>query len=353
MGLFSKMGYNSKARAIAKKREMQELIDLDFDSLVQKISEIGDEDFSLFVDLTLYAYYRFPCAYTASNVIAVYVDIYSGRQIDETVELPDYEFFVSVGNFLEKASQVKEVFDEKAYYTSLAQYYLLTDKTDFKSAFSVLVNMPTNYMDAETQYLTGMMYYMLGMSDMAKKVLETSLDDMSGEAKKSASLAVAKLNKCESEDVEELLRSAFTSNSEAVQTESARLLNEIGKSNVIVENFDFAQEDTNIRLYREVAIACKNTDNLDKFKPIYDTYEGDALYDTVYEKVLSGETVDVDQTIRAVLREKMDMIADSELYEFADDTTRRMLNNEIMRTSQSDEDFSLREYIAFTANYLK
>ena len=171
MGLFAKMGYNAKARAIAKKREMQELVDLDFEALVEKIRSVGREDFSLFADLTLYAYYRFPCAYTANNLIALYVDIYNGQEIDDTVELPSYDFFKGVGSFLEKASQVSDVFDDKGYFLSLAQYYLLLDEIDFQKVFSLLVTIPTSFMDEDTQYLTGMLYYFLGMSDIAKKVL--------------------------------------------------------------------------------------------------------------------------------------------------------------------------------------
>jgi len=135
MGLFSKMSYNSKARAIAKKREMQELIDYDFESLCEKMNEIGKEDFSLFADLTLYAYYRFPCAYTASNVIALYVDVYNGKVLDELVELPDYEFFVSVGNFLEKASQIKDVFDDKGYFYPLHSTIFCWTKKIFNAPF--------------------------------------------------------------------------------------------------------------------------------------------------------------------------------------------------------------------------
>lgn len=352
MGLFAKMGYNAKARAIAKKREMQELVDLDFEALVEKIRSVGREDFSLFADLTLYAYYRFPCAYTANNLIALYVDIYNGQEIDDTVELPSYDFFKGVGSFLEKASQVSDVFDDKGYFLSLAQYYLLLDEVDFQKAFSLLVTIPTSFMDEDTQYLTGMLYYFLGMSDIAKKVLETSISNMTGEKKATAGLVLAKLNKGEGESDVEYLRLAVKSKSEAVRIEASTLLNVIGRHDIVVDSFDFGAEDTNIRMYYEVALACKKTDNLDKFKPIYDTYEGDDLYDKVYELVVSGERVDVEEVSRAVNQERIDMIADSELYEYADNTTRRMLNDEIMKNLQGDTEFSAREYIALIPSYV-
>jgi len=93
-------------------------------------------------------------------------------------------------------------------------------------------------MDTDTQYLTGMLYYFLGMHDIAKKVVETGIEELSGEKKATAGLVLAKLNKCEGDSVD-YLSLAIKSSSEAVRTEAATLLNSIGKYDVVVDSFDF------------------------------------------------------------------------------------------------------------------
>lgn len=348
MGIFTKLSYNKKAKEIAKRREMQELIDYDFDELTAKIQEYKQGDFSLFADLVLYSFYRFPCAYTASNVIALYVDVYNGKKLDEEVELANYEFFLSVGKFLEKGSVLEDVFDAKEYFISLAEYYILKDEKEFKKAFDTLVNIPVSYMGSDTQYLAGMLYNVLGYNDIAKKVLETSIDDMTDEERASASLVLAKLS---AEDKIGYLKNAVLSNLSAVKTEAVTLLNELGESEYVVEKVDFEGE-LNAKLYYELAFACAKTGKLDKFSAIKEKYDGEELYDSLYESAKDGERVDVGELNLEINQKRMEEIAESEFYKYADEVTRGMLNREIMQTAVSGVDFEERDYILLSAKYM-
>lgn len=352
MNIFKKMGYNSKAKEIANRREMQYLFDFDFEDLCAEIKKQGKEDFSLFSDLTLFAFYRFPCAYTANNVIALYVDAYNGKSL-EGVELPDYEFFLSVGAFLEKGSAIEDVFDCKEYFMSLAQYHILKDDSDMKKAFDLLVNMPTAFIDSNTNYLAGVLYYVLGMTDIAKKVLETSLDDMSEKEKASASLILAKLLSATDENTDELLINAIKSNKIAVLTDTITMLNQKGKSQIVVDNISLTNAGENPELFYALAVAFKNCGKAEEFCAYAERYEGDELYETILEKAMDGETIDVQIINREINQRQMDEIMESELYEYADDTTKRMINNQILETASNESQFLERDYMELIPFYVE
>ena len=350
MNIFKKMGYNSKAKEIAVRREMQELYDLDFEDLCKEVGKY-ESDFPLFADLTLFAFYRFPCAYTACNVIELYVDAYNGRDLGDA-ELPNYEFFLSVGAFLEKGSVIEDVFDSKEYYLALAHYYILKDEQEMKKAFDVLVTIHPSFMDSSTQYLAGMVYYMLGMTDVAQKVLETSIDDMIASEKASASLILAKILS-KTEDVCELLENAIKSTNPAIVTESANLLNERGKSDVVVKSVNDEDFVMNPELFYPLAQAYKTVGDSKKLDEYKERYSDDELYTAILERVEKGERVDVSAVNREINEQRMTEIVESELYEYADDVTKRMLNRQILETAGKETDYEERDYIELTPAYLK
>ena len=352
MNIFKKMGYNSKAKEIANRREMQYLFDFDFEDLCEEIKKQGKEDFALFADLTLFAFYRYPCAYTANNVIALYVDLYNGKEIEEDI-IPDYEFFLSVGAFLEKGSAIEDVFDCKEYYMSLAQYHILKDDSEMKKAFDLLVGMPVSFMDSNTQYLVGMLYYVLGMTDIAKKVLETSLDDMSEKEKASASLILAKLLSATEENTDELLKNAVKSNKVAVLTDTVTMLNQKGGSKVVVDNVSLENAGDNPELFYALAVAFKNCGKEEEFCAYAERYEGDELYETLLEKAMDGEPADVQMINREINQRQMDEMMESELYEYADDTTKRMINKQILETASNENEFLERDYMELIPFYIE
>lgn len=350
MGLFSKLSYASKAKAIAKKHSLTyELPEMGVESINQKAMS-ARKDVELFSDLLLYNYYKNPCAYTANNVMALYVDVFRGLKVD----VPGYEFFTSVGKFLEQASTVDEIFESKEYYLNLANYELISDKCDTQRAFEVMVAIKPEYMDGDTQYMTGCLYYMLDMPDMAKKVLEVSLPDMDEEQRASANVILAMIYSTEQNQNEAIMHAtdALISKIPAVLTSACRILNLYGKYDLVANsiNEDVWESVKNVRLFYEWIYALnkcgKSTD------VAIDTEEEDELYAMIKEVALSGERVDVDDFIRGANQEAMDEIASSELYEYSDNTTRRMLNNRIMSLSTHADNYEPRDYLAFKVLYL-
>lgn len=350
MGLFSKLSYASKAKAIAKKHSLSyELPEMGVESINKKAMSEKD-NVELFSDLLLYNYYKNPCAYTANNVMALYVDVFRGLK----AEVPGYEFFSSVGRFLEQASAVDEIFESKEYYLNLANYELISDKCDIQKAFEVMVGIKPEYMDGDTQYMTGCLYYMLDMPDMAKKVLEVSLPDMDGEQRASANGILAMIYDGEQNAIEAISHAtdALVSKTPAVLSSACRVLNLHQKHDLVAStlNEELWASVGNVRLFYEWIYALnkcgKSTDVL------IDTVEEDELYGRIKEVALSGDRVDVDDFIRAVNQEAMDEIASSELYEYSDNTTRRMLNNRIMSLSTYADDFQPRDYVVFKVLYL-
>ena len=77
------------------------------------------------------------------------------------------------------------------------------------------------------------------------------------------------------------------------------------------------------------------------------------MYDMIKEVALKENRVDLDDFIRGANQEAMDEIASSELYEYADDVTKRMLNNRIMSLSTYADDYQLRDYVVFKVFYLE
>ena len=350
MGLFSKFSYLSKAKAIAKKHSLvYELLEMSVEDINKKALE-ERENPQLFADLLLYNFYKNTCAYTANNVMALYVDVFRGLK----VEVPDYEFFVSVGKFLEQASAIEDVFDSKEYYLNLANYELISDKNDVQKAFDVLVGMKPEYIDSDSQYMTGCLYYMLDMLDMSKKVLEVNLSDMNEEQKASSNCILAMIYQKEG-NIDEAIHYAkegMKSRVPAVVTASSRLLNQYERYDLVVDAIDeeVFSSVKNVRLFYQWIYALKRSGKSIDVCP--DIVEEDELYEGIKETVNGGEEVDVDQFIKDFNQQTMDEIASSELYEYADDTTKRMLNNRIMSLSTNADDFMMRDYVVFSAFYV-
>lgn len=351
MGLFTKLGYASKAKAIAKKHSLTyELAEMGVESINQKAME-ERKNTELFSDLLLYNYYKNPCAYTANNVMSLYVDVFRGLK----AEVPGYEFFASVGRFLEQASSVEDIFESKEYYLNLANYELISDKCDVQKAFDVMVGIKPEYMDGDTQYMTGCLYYMLGMPDMAKKVLEVSLTDMDEEQRASANGILAMIYDKEGDSTETVLHAtdALASKNPAVLTSACRLLNIYEKHEMVANcvNSELWDGVKNVRLYYEWVYALnKCGKSIDTLDLVADEEE---LYDMIKEVALKENRVDLDDFIRGANQEAMDEIASSELYEYADDVTKRMLNNRIMSLSTYADDYQLRDYVVFKVFYLE
>lgn len=350
MGLFSKLSYASKAKAIAKKHSLSyELPEMGVESINRMAMDKRD-NVELFSDLLLYNFYKNPCAYTASNVMALYVDVFRGLK----AEVPGYEFFTSVGRFLEQASAVDEIFESKEYYLNLANYELICDKCDIQKAFDVMVSIKPEYMDGDTQYMTGCLYYMLDMPDMAKKVLEVSLPDMNEEQKASANGILAMIYEGEGNENEAVANAtdALASKIPAVLTVACRILNLHERYDLVADAVSEGiwERVGNVRLFYEWIYALnkcgKSTDVCS------DTVEDDELYGRIKEVAISSDRIDVDDFIRGANQEAMDDIASSELYEYSDDTTRRMLNNRIMSLSTYAEDYQPRDYVVFNVLYL-
>ncbi len=350
MGLFSKFSYTGKAKAIAKKYGLTyELLEMGVEA-INKMAMESRNDTEKFVDLLLYNYYKNTCAYTASNVMAFYIDVYRGLK----AEVPGYEFFNSVGKYLEQASAIPEIFESKEYYLNLASYEIISDKRDFQKAFDIMMSVKPEYMTSDTQYITGCLYYALGMFDMAKKVLETSISDMDSEQRASAGCLLGIIYDTE-DKVDECIEWAklgLKSSLPAVFTASCRLLNTNGCYDIVADvmSDEIFESNKNIRLFYEwvysLAKLGKSTDVL------MDLVSEDELYSRVKEVATQGERVDVDALVRDVNQEIMDGIANSELYEYADDTTKRMLNNRILGLSSEDEDYEKKDYVVLKAFYL-
>lgn len=350
MGLFSKFSHQSKAKAIAKKYDLTyELPEMGVEDINQMaLSERGNVE--KFCDLLLYNYYKNPCAYTANNVMAMYVDVFCGLK----AEVPGYEFFTSVGRFLEQASQVEEIFESKEYYLNLASYELIADKCDYKKAFDVLVGIKPEFADSDVHYFTGCLYYMLDMYDMAKKVLEVSLFDMSEEQRASANGVLALVYQKEKNDKEAIKYAidGLKSTIPAVLYACCKVLNDNEKYSIVADvlNENICSDTKDVRLFYEWIFAlkkcAKSTD------VCVEKVEEDLLFERVKALAEEGNRVDVSEYIRSVNQEIMDEIVGSELYEYADDTTKRMLNNQILSLTTAGDDYSMRDFVVFKPHYL-
>ena len=95
------------------------------------------------------------------------------------------------------------------------------------------------------------------------------------------------------------------------------------------------------------------TDNKKGIASIEKFIQDEPLYSAIYDKVKSGEDVDVEAIRIELNQKKIDEIAESELYKTADSVTRRMLNNEIMETVMEEDEFSENDYIVFIDSYVK
>lgn len=350
MGLFSKFSYQGKAKAIAKKYGLSyELPEMGVESINQLALSERD-NVEKFCDLLLYNYYKNPCAYTANNVMAMYVDVFCGLSAD----VPGYEFFNSVGKFLEQAFQVDDIFESKEYYLNLASYELISDKCDYQKAFDVLVSTKPEYTDSDVHYFIGCLYYMLDMYDMAKKVLKVNLSDMQSDQKASACGVLACLYESEGDESQAVkyAKEGLKSTSPAVLNASCRVLNDYEQYELVAStNLETICSDTkNVRLFYEWVYALskcgKSTD------VCIDKVEEDVLYERIKAIAESGERVDVSEYIRSVNQELMDEIVGSELYEYADDTTKRMLNNQILSLTTAGDDYSMRDLVIFKPQYL-
>ena len=351
MGLFSKLSYASKAKAIAKKHGLSyELPEMGVESINQKAMK-NRENTELFRDLLLYNFYKNPCAYTANNVMALYVDVFNGLKTD----VPGYEFFTSVGKYLEQASKIEEIFESKEYYLNLANYELISDKRDVQKAFDVLVSIKPECVDSDSQYMTGCLYYILKMPDMAKKVLEVSLEDMNDMQKASANciLALMYLDEGKTVEAKESAKMSVHSTLPAVVTLSCKVLNELGAYDVVINSLNEERFESlkNVRLFYEWVYALKKcSKSIDVCDQLV---EEDILYSKAKEWANEDERVDIDMMIRDVNQEIMDSIASSEMYEYADDTTKRMLNNQIMDAATTGEDYEQRDLVVFAPYYLE
>ena len=332
----------------------------DFDKESTSVDEINSfalekrgEDKLLAFDYLLFNYYYSPCAYTACNLIAGYVDFFSTEE-EYTEGLPTFDFIESVGKYLEKASKYSDVFESKEYFLTLAQFYLLQSVDNINKAFNLLNSVPTAYIDEDVQYLTGAMYFLLGMKEISAKMLEGALNSNDEEIKASSSLLLVKCGQVDEERSVELLGKALLSKKTAIITEAISMLSGLDKFDIISKvDSQKLISVMNGNLCYMLATAYNKVGDSDKLDALLDGVQGDELFEKVIESVKNGESVDVDELTISINQKRMEDIADSEMYKYSDVYTRRMLNNEIMETAQENEDFSELDYIALIPCYVK
>lgn len=345
-----------KANSLYKERGFD--FDKESVNVVDEVNALAlgaiESDFALAFDYFLYNYYYSPCAFTANNLLAAYIELMR-REEELNENVPDFEFFKSVFKYLEEASKFEDVFDGKEYFITLAEFYLIEDANNIDKAFNLLNSVPTAYIDEYIQYLTGALYFLLGMNDVASKMLENSIKIDNEEIKASASLILAKCAHTEKSDNDrcELLKSALKSEKNPIITEAICQLNDMGRTDVIVDmDLQVIEKILNPDLCLILAKAYfeKDKDKLETFESIYKENE---LYVAIIESIKNGENINIDEAKIAINTKKMEEIVDSEMYKTSDDFTRRMMNNEIMETVQEDEDFSETDYLIFVSAYLK
>ncbi len=311
-----------------------------------------EEDKFLAFDYLLFNYYYSPCAYTASNLIAGYIDFYS-EEAELSENLPTFDFIETVGKYLEKASKVADVFDSKEYFITLAQFFLLQNVDNLEKAFNLLNSVPTAYMDVDVQYLTGTLYFLLGMKEVAVKMLESAKNSENTEIKASSALLLAKCNDDEKKK-EELLRVALLSTKTAIVTEAITLLVGINKTDIVANvDMDKILPVLNADLVKVLAETYFKSGENEKLEKLGQYCVEDEIYQRIIDCVKAEEVVDVEQITIEVNKKHIEEIADSDMYKESDIYTRRMLNNEIMETAMESESFSELDYIVFSPCYVK
>lgn len=343
-----------KAKSLYRERGFDfDLESATVDEINQKALSVLEQDILLGFDYLLFNYYYTPCAYTASNLLAGYIAL---MKVDKELEegVPPFDFFQSVEKYLTKASRYEDVFDAKEYFITLAQFYLIESIDNIDKAFTLLNRVPTSYIDKDVQYLTGMLYFLLGMKDVAVKLLESAMESDNIEIKASASLIIAKIGDISQEKKVELLEKAITASKPAIITESIAQLELLGREDVVAKvDFDKLEKVMTPDLLLSISKSFIKTDNQKGIESVEKFIQDEPLYSAIYDKVKSGEDVDVDAIRIELNQKKIDEIADSELYKTADSVTRRMLNNEIMETVMEEDEFSENDYIVFIDSYVK
>lgn len=354
MNFISKGLNKLKANSIYKERGF------DFDKDLTTVDDVNafalakkDEDKLLAFDYLLFNYYYSPCAYTASNLIAGYIDFYqSGEELTEG--LPSFDFIDQVGRYLEKASKVVDVFDAKEYFITLAQFYLLQDSSNLDRPFKLLNSIPTAYIDEDAQYLTGTLYFLLGMKDIALKMLEGSIHSTCKEIKASSALLLVKCGYGDDNKKVELLTTALDSTKTAILTETCAMLMDMGKGDIVAKvDIEKLIPVMNGELCKVLATTYKLSNSVDKLTELENIFTDDELYTSIISGVKNSEEVDVDDLSRKINQKHIEEIAESEMYKTADSYTRRMLNNEIMETAIGEDEFSELDYIVLCPAYLK
>ncbi len=333
----------------------------DFDRETTTVDEINQlalsntsEDKLLAFDYLRYNYYYSPCAYTASNLIAGYVDLMQS-ELELSEGVMSFEEIEGVGKYLEKASGFSDVFDSKEYFVSLAQFKLLQSVDNIDKAFNILNGIPTAFIDEEVQYLTGALYFLLGMRDIAVKMLEPALGSDKVEVKSSASLMIAKSKEgIEDNEKAELLKSALCSKKTAVITEAIAMLALMNRSDIIadIEPKSLALA-MNGELCKALASAYKSEKKADSLSELKELVEDNEIYTAIVEGVIEGREFTVDEIEIEINQRYIEDITDSEMYKTSDVYTRRMLNNEIMETVAGEESFSEIDYIELIPTYVK
>ena len=93
--------------------------------------------------------------------------------------------------------------------------------------------------------------------------------------------------------------------------------------------------------------------HIKEFCAYAERYEGDELYETLLEKAMDGESADVQMINREINQRQMDEMMESELYEYADDTTKRMINKQILETASNENEFLERDYMELIPFYIE
>lgn len=324
------------------------------DEVNAKALSLVESDFELAFDYFLYNYYYSPCAFTANNLLSAYIELIN-REAELSDNIPEFDFFKSVCKYLEQASKFEDVFDSKEYFITLAEFYLIEDSKGVDKAFNLLSSVPTAYMDETIQYLTGALYFLLGMNDIASKMLENSVKSNSAEIKASASLILAKCAYAQITEEErvELLKTALSSTKSAIITEALRQLDAIGRSELITD-IDLSKVTSVLNpdiclILAKVYAKCDR----DKLTALKSACEEDELMCAIISSAENGEDIDIEQARREINKKNIEELVDSEMYKMSDDFTRRMMNNELLETVQEEEDFSETDYIVFVSAYLK
>ncbi len=345
-----------KANALYKERGF------DFDKENITVDEVNalamksmNEDFMLAFDYLLYNYYYAPCAYTANNLLAGYIDLMKlGEELSENI--PSFDFFSSVSKFLNQASKFEDVFDCKEYYITLAQFYLVESIDNIDKAFKLLNSVPTAFIDKDVQYLTGMLYFLLGMNDVAYKLLECAMESEDVEIKASCALIIAKLSRDDKsiEEKAKLLKTALLSSKPAIITEAVGQMKLIEREDLIsAVDFSKLESVMNPELFVLLLKTYLKEDNKPQLEALEGFGDSDELYALITAKIKAGEEVDVEELTIELNQKRIEEIADSEMYKTADYVTRRMLNNEIIETAMDENDFSENDYIVFQSTYVK